>query len=80
MVQDFEIIRPKIAVLGINPPETMELLGTKTIRCCGQPLDTIRSNGKLVYGPYSADSFWFGKLQKLRCRHLHPITTRPYSI
>lgn len=59
LVQDFEIIRPKIAVLGINPHTGDNgVIGDEDDTVLRPALDTIRSNGKLVYGPYSADSFF----------------------
>ncbi|MBT0607104.1 4-hydroxythreonine-4-phosphate dehydrogenase PdxA [Aequorivita echinoideorum] len=62
LVTDFGIERPKIAVLGINPHNGDNgVIGAEDDELLRPALDNIRKNGKMVFGPYAADSF-FGSL------------------
>ena len=57
--QDFKIRRPKIAVLGINPHTGDNgVIGKEDDELMKPTLQKIRDTGKLVYGPYAADSFF----------------------
>lgn len=59
LIQDFGIEKPKIAVLGINPHNGDNgVIGTEDDTILKPALDNIRNNGKLVFGPYAADSFF----------------------
>jgi 4-hydroxythreonine-4-phosphate dehydrogenase len=59
MVQDFGIQKPKIAVLGINPHNGDNgVIGDEDDTILAPALDNIRNNGKTVFGPYAADSFF----------------------
>src|SRR5690554_1391491 len=59
LVEDFGIDRPKIAVLGINPHAGDNgVIGSEDDTILRPALDNIRKNGKLVFGPYPADSFF----------------------
>ncbi|OMP32715.1 4-hydroxythreonine-4-phosphate dehydrogenase PdxA [Mangrovimonas sp. DI 80] len=59
LVKDFNINRPRIAVLGINPHAGDNgVIGEEDDKVLGPTLKKIRESGKLVYGPYSADSFF----------------------
>ncbi len=59
MVQDFGIQKPKIAVLGINPHNGDNgVIGDEDDKVLGPALDNIRNNGKTIFGPYAADSFF----------------------
>ncbi len=59
LIQDFGIIKPKIAVLGINPHNGDQgVIGTEDDTVLRPALDGLRKNGMLVYGPYAADSFF----------------------
>lgn len=59
LVQDFGIVKPKIAVLGINPHVGDKgVIGTEDDSTLRPTLDNLRNNGKLVFGPYAADSFF----------------------
>ncbi|NND61833.1 MAG: 4-hydroxythreonine-4-phosphate dehydrogenase PdxA [Flavobacteriaceae bacterium] len=59
LVEDFGIIRPKIAVLGINPHTGDNgVIGNEDDTVLRPALDNIRNNGKIVMGPYAADSFF----------------------
>lgn len=59
LIQDFGIDKPKVAVLGINPHiGDNGVIGDEDDTILRPALDNIRKNGKLVYGPYAADSFF----------------------
>src|SRR5690554_4780990 len=59
LIRDFRINRPKIAVLGINPHiGDNGVIGSEDDTLLRPALDNFRKNGKLVYGPYAADSFF----------------------
>lgn len=56
---DFRITKPKIAVLGINPHVGDNgVIGKEDDTIMKPTLKKIRESGKLVYGPYAADSFF----------------------
>ncbi|MBO3096889.1 4-hydroxythreonine-4-phosphate dehydrogenase PdxA [Gelidibacter pelagius] len=62
LVKDFRVSRPKIAVLGINPHAGDNgVIGKEDEEILKPTLLKIREKGKLVYGPYSADSFFGSK-------------------
>ncbi|GAA4280312.1 4-hydroxythreonine-4-phosphate dehydrogenase PdxA [Gaetbulibacter aestuarii] len=57
--RDFGIERPKIAVLGINPHTgDSGVIGTEDDDTLRPTLQKIKESGKLVFGPYAADSFF----------------------
>jgi 4-hydroxythreonine-4-phosphate dehydrogenase len=59
LIEDFGIVRPKIAVLGINPHNGDKgVIGNEDDTVLRPALDNIRNNGKVVMGPYAADSFF----------------------
>lgn len=59
LIQDFGIVKPKIAVLGINPHVGDNgVIGTEDDTTLKPTIDNLRNNGKLVFGPYAADSFF----------------------
>jgi 4-hydroxythreonine-4-phosphate dehydrogenase len=59
LVVDFKVNKPKIAVLGINPHAGDNgVIGKEDDEVLRPTLAKIRESGKLVYGPYSADSFF----------------------
>lgn len=59
LIEDFGIVRPKIAVLGINPHTGDNgVIGNEDDTVLRPALDNIRNNGKVVMGPYAADSFF----------------------
>ncbi len=59
LIEDFGIIKPKIAVLGINPHTGDNgVIGKEDDEVLRPALDKIRKGGKLVLGPYAADSFF----------------------
>lgn len=59
LIKDFGIQKPKIAVLGINPHTGDNgVIGKEDDTILKPALIKIREQGKLVFGPYSADSFF----------------------
>ena len=57
--QDFRVSKPRIAVLGINPHAGDNgVIGEEDDNILRPTLEKIKESGKLVYGPYSADSFF----------------------
>lgn len=59
LIQDFGIEKPKIAVLGINPHTGDNgVIGTEDDKVLRPTLDNLRNNGKTIFGPYAADSFF----------------------
>lgn len=57
--QDFGIRKPKVAVLAINPHAGDNgVIGNEDDTILKPTLEKIRLDGSLVYGPYSADSFF----------------------
>ena len=59
LLKDFGIQRPKIAVLGINPHTGDHgVIGSEDDEVLRPTLHKIKEEGKLVYGPYAADSFF----------------------
>jgi 4-hydroxythreonine-4-phosphate dehydrogenase len=65
LVQDFNIRLPKIAVLGLNPHTGDNgVIGNEDDEVLRPTLQAIKNRGKVVYGPYSADSFFGSKNYK----------------
>ncbi|WBL22281.1 4-hydroxythreonine-4-phosphate dehydrogenase PdxA [Zunongwangia sp. HRR-M8] len=63
--QDFRIRKPKIAVLGINPHSGDNgVIGKEDEEVLKPTLNEFREKGELVYGPFSADSFFGSKNYK----------------
>ncbi|WKK65783.1 4-hydroxythreonine-4-phosphate dehydrogenase PdxA [Lutimonas zeaxanthinifaciens] len=59
LVQDFNISKPKIAVLGLNPHcGDQGVIGKEDDEIVRPVLEKIQKEGQLVYGPYAADSFF----------------------
>ena len=59
LINDFQVPKPKIAVLGINPHTGDNgVIGKEDDEVMRPTLDNIRESGKIVLGPYSADSFF----------------------
>lgn len=57
--RDFAINAPKIALLGINPHVGDNgVIGDDDDKVLIPTLEKIRTSGKIVYGPYAADSFF----------------------
>lgn len=59
LVQDFNISKPKIAVLGLNPHcGDQGVIGTEDDEIVKPTIEEIQNKGRLVYGPFAADSFF----------------------
>lgn len=59
LIVDFGVIKPKIAVLGLNPHSGDDgLLGTEEQEIISPAIQHVYQQGKLVFGPYPADSFF----------------------
>lgn len=57
--QDFEIERPKIAVLGLNPHSGDNgVIGKEEETIIKPALKKLFESGKLVFGPFAADGFF----------------------
>ncbi len=63
--QDFNISKPKIAVLGLNPHcGDNGIIGTEDDEIIRPTIIEIKESGKLVFGPYAADGFFGSKTYK----------------
>ena len=61
--QDFDIQKPRIAVLSLNPHNGEEgLLGMEEIEVIKPTIEQAMMNGILCFGPYASDGF-FGSLK-----------------
>jgi 4-hydroxythreonine-4-phosphate dehydrogenase len=56
---DFNVLKPRVAILGLNPHAGDQgLLGDEESKIIAPAIAKHFKMGKLVYGPYSADSFF----------------------
>lgn len=59
LMQDFGIVRPKIAVLGVNPHcGDAGVIGDEDDAILKPVLNKLLEEGHLVFGPFSADGFF----------------------
>lgn len=59
LVKDFGIVRPKIAVLGLNPHAGDNgLLGEEEQNIIQPAVKKLKDDGLLVFGPYASDGFF----------------------
>lgn len=59
LIQDFNIMRPKIAVLGLNPHAGDNgLLGKEELEIIQPAIQKAKDAGILAFGPYPADGFF----------------------
>lgn len=59
LIRDFKVRRPKIAVLGLNPHSGDNgLIGDEDENVLKPVMEKLQHSGKLIYGPYAADSFF----------------------
>lgn len=57
--RDFGIVKPRVAVLGLNPHAgDGGLLGVEEEQVIRPLIGELRSKGKLIYGPFPADGFF----------------------
>jgi 4-hydroxythreonine-4-phosphate dehydrogenase len=65
LVQDFKINKPKIAILGLNPHcGDNGVIGKEDDEIVKPTIEEVQKTGKLVYGPYAADSFFGSETYK----------------
>jgi len=65
LVQDFKINKPKIAILGLNPHcGDNGVIGNEDNDIIKPTIEKIQESGKLVFGPYAADSFFGSEAYK----------------
>jgi 4-hydroxythreonine-4-phosphate dehydrogenase len=63
--QDFNISKPKIAVLGLNPHcGDKGVIGKEDDEIIRPTVQKIKETGKLVFGPYAADGFFGSETYK----------------
>ena len=63
--QDFNINKPKIAILGLNPHcGDNGIIGNEDQEIIKPTIEEIKETGKLVFGPYAADGFFGSKIYK----------------
>ena len=59
---DFGISKPKVAVLGVNPHTGDNgVIGIEDDNVIRPAIDNLKKTGNLIFGPYSADSFFGSK-------------------
>lgn len=59
LVQDFQVSKPKIAVLGLNPHNgDGGLIGNEEIEKIIPAIEQLTQEGILAFGPFAADSFF----------------------
>ena len=59
LIEDFQIPRPKIAVLGLNPHSgDGGVIGREEIEIISPAINELFDNGILTFGPFPADSFF----------------------
>lgn len=63
LIQDFNIIKPKIAILGLNPHSGDQgVIGKEEVETIFPTVKELLNEGYIVNGPFSADAF-FGNEQ-----------------
>ena len=59
---DFGVLNPKIAVLGLNPHAGEQgMLGKEEVEIIQPAIDELKKNGLLLFGPFPADGFFGSK-------------------
>ncbi|WP_027381155.1 4-hydroxythreonine-4-phosphate dehydrogenase PdxA [Chryseobacterium daeguense] len=59
LIEDFNISKPKIAVLGLNPHSgDGGVIGNEEIEIIAPAIKELSDNGILAFGPFPADSFF----------------------
>jgi len=62
--ENFGVIKPKIAVLGLNPHAGEDgLLGNEELETIQPVVKSFKEEGELVFGPYPSDGF-FGMIHQ----------------
>ncbi len=64
LLRDFNIVKPKLAVLGLNPHSgDRGLLGDEEINIIGPAIKKAKEEGILAFGPYPPDGFFSINMQ-----------------
>jgi len=59
LIQDFSIVKPKIAILGLNPHcGDNGVIGKEDDELLKPTINNLFNEGFMVFGPYAADSFF----------------------
>ncbi|CAH0225838.1 4-hydroxythreonine-4-phosphate dehydrogenase PdxA [Chryseobacterium sp. WG14] len=59
LIEDFQVQKPKIAVLGLNPHAgDGGVIGNEEIEIIAPAIKELSDNGVLAFGPFPADSFF----------------------
>ncbi|HBH05823.1 MAG TPA: 4-hydroxythreonine-4-phosphate dehydrogenase PdxA [Flavobacteriales bacterium] len=59
LIQDFNVVRPRIAVLGLNPHNGDHgMMGNEEIEMIEPSINKSKEKGILAFGPYAADGFF----------------------
>lgn len=59
LIRDFGVVKPRIAVLGLNPHAgDRGLIGREEQEVIIPAIEELQSGGSVVFGPYPADGFW----------------------
>jgi 4-hydroxythreonine-4-phosphate dehydrogenase len=59
LIRDFGIVKPRIAVLGLNPHAGDNgLLGEEEQKIIGPAIQSLKNSGHFVFGPYGSDGFF----------------------
>ena len=65
LIKDFGIIKPKIAVLSINPHVGDNgVIGTEDSKLLTPAINELNQNGDIISGPFSADTFFCNNYAK----------------
>ena len=65
LIQDFNIQKPKIAVLGLNPHAGDNgVIGDEEKNIILPAINKVKEDGLIVYGPYAADGFFGNETYK----------------
>jgi 4-hydroxythreonine-4-phosphate dehydrogenase len=63
LVKDFSVVKPKIAVLGLNPHNGDKgTMGEEESTIIQPAIEQLKSEGKLIFGPYPADGFFGNRI------------------
>jgi 4-hydroxythreonine-4-phosphate dehydrogenase len=64
LLRDFNIVKPKIAVLGLNPHSGDKgLMGEEEIKIISPAIEKAKEEGILTFGPYPPDGFFSVNMQ-----------------
>jgi 4-hydroxythreonine-4-phosphate dehydrogenase len=65
LIQDFNILKPRIAILGLNPHAGDDgVIGTEEIEIIKPAVQKLNEEGILISGPFPADGFFGSETYK----------------